>query len=342
MDSITQIVLGAAMGEAVGGRKLGNKAALWGAIAGTIPDLDVFISILYHPIEGALIHRGFSHSLLFPILFSPVFAWLTYILYKKRYEYKTWVYLFFFGIVTHPLLDIFTNYGTQLFWPASNRVSFDSVFVIDPLYTVPFMITVIVAISMKRTAKWRSTINWIGIVYSTFYLFWGLFAQYTVSKHTNEYFAQANIKVNRTIVSAMPLTTFYWAIIAEGDDNYYITYKSIFGEFKQSDLEVIPKNHQLLKELKWKENEKKYPEMLRFFSKGYYTLEKKENQYNFYDLRFGSASKLTNGVSKTPVYGFGLIVDNGIVDKTIRIKNRGALSQLNFGAYLNNVFAKDE
>ena len=67
MDSLTQIVLGAAVGEAVAGRKMGAKAALWGAIAGTIPDLDVFFTAFYHPIEGALVHRGFSHSILFLI-----------------------------------------------------------------------------------------------------------------------------------------------------------------------------------------------------------------------------------------------------------------------------------
>ena len=43
MDSITQIVLGAACGEAVLGKKIGNRALLFGAIGGTIPDLDVFV-----------------------------------------------------------------------------------------------------------------------------------------------------------------------------------------------------------------------------------------------------------------------------------------------------------
>ena len=41
MDSLTQIVLGASVGEAALGRKVGNRAMVWGAIAGTIPDLDV-------------------------------------------------------------------------------------------------------------------------------------------------------------------------------------------------------------------------------------------------------------------------------------------------------------
>jgi inner membrane protein len=342
MDSLTQIVLGAAVGEAVGGRKMGIKAAFWGAIAGTIPDLDVFFNGFYSPIEASLMHRGFSHSILFALLFSPVFAWLIHRLYKRKYEYKTWVLLFFFGIITHPFLDVFTNYGTSLLWPSPHRYSLDSVFVIDPLYTVPFLICVIIAISMKRTAKWRSIINWIGIVYSSLYLIWGLIAQYSVEKNVTGYFARSNVKVSRSIVSAMPATTFYWMILGENSENFYITYKSIFGDYKVSDLEIIPKQQSALDSLTWKSDEKHYPDLLKHISKGWYTLEKTEDGYHFYDLRFGNATKLTNGKSHAPVFGFGLIIDNGIVNKTTRISNRGALSELNFDVYWNNVFAKYE
>ncbi len=342
MDSLTQVVLGAAIGEAVGGRKMGIKAAFWGGIAGTIPDLDVFLTGFYHPIDGALIHRGFSHSILFAIAFSPLFAWILFRLYKRKYEFKTWWLLFFFGIITHPMLDTFTNYGTSLLWPNPVRLALDSVFVIDPLYTVPFLICVVVAICMKRTAKWRSRINWIGIVYSTLYLFWGLYAQHSVSKHTDEYFSKSGIKVNRTLVSAMPGTTFYWMIIGESNENYYVNYKSVFGSYKPEDLEIIPKNHHLLNEIKWKQGEEHYPEKLRFISNGYYTIMKEDNTYLFYDMRFGTATKLTNGKAKNPVFGFGLIVENGIVEKTERIRNRGAFSELNFDVYWNNVFAKYE
>lgn len=342
MDSLTQIVLGAAIGEAVGGRKMGIKAAFWGSVAGTIPDLDVFLNAFYHPIEAALVHRGFSHSILFALLFAPVFAWILFRLYKRKYEYKTWLLLFFFGIITHPLLDVFTNYGTSLLWPSPMRLSIDSVFVIDPLYTFPFLICVVLAICMKRTAKWRSRINWIGLVYSTLYLFWGVLAQHSVAKHTDEYFALSDVKVKRTIVTAMPATTFYWAIIGEGNSNYYVNYKSIYGKYHPEDLEIIPKNHHLLDELKWKKGEEHYTELLKFISKGFYTVEKKDSLYNFYDLRFGTATKLTGGKATVPVFGFGLIVDNGIVEKTERISNRGAISQLNFNAYWNYVFAKYE
>jgi len=70
MDSLTQIVLGSAVGEAVLGRKIGNKAILWGAIAGTIPDLDVLSKFFTDTVSALEIHRGLTHSLFFCILFS--------------------------------------------------------------------------------------------------------------------------------------------------------------------------------------------------------------------------------------------------------------------------------
>lgn len=120
----------------------------------------MFLRGFYHPIDAALIHRGFSHSLVFAILMGPLLGWLIHRLYKKRYEQKTWMWLFFLGIVTHPLLDIFTNYGTEFLWPFSLRITFNTVFVIDPLYTVPFMITLLVALFMKRDNPKRKNGIW--------------------------------------------------------------------------------------------------------------------------------------------------------------------------------------
>lgn len=65
MDSLTQIVLGAAVGEAVLGKKVGNKAMLYGAIAGTIPDLDVLARNFVDTVTATEWHRGFSHSIFF-------------------------------------------------------------------------------------------------------------------------------------------------------------------------------------------------------------------------------------------------------------------------------------
>ncbi len=51
MDSLTQAALGAAVGEAILGKKLGRKAAIAGAIVATIPDLDVLILPLFSDFE---------------------------------------------------------------------------------------------------------------------------------------------------------------------------------------------------------------------------------------------------------------------------------------------------
>lgn len=92
MDSITQAALGAAMGEAVLGKKMGNRALLIGGVAGTIPDLDVLSRLfLDNEVYGLLYHRGLTHSILFTLLAAPFFGWLAYRYYENRVYEKPWM-----------------------------------------------------------------------------------------------------------------------------------------------------------------------------------------------------------------------------------------------------------
>lgn len=86
MDSITQIVLGAAVAEACLGKKIGNKAMVWGAIAGTIPDLDVLSNIFMSPIDGLSFHIGPAHSAFNLLILSFVLAWLVHTIYQLPYH----------------------------------------------------------------------------------------------------------------------------------------------------------------------------------------------------------------------------------------------------------------
>ena len=169
MDSVTQIVLGAAVAQAVLGEKVGNKAMLYGAISGTIPDLDVLVKPFVDTVTALEWHRGFTHSILFSILFAPVFGWLVS-RWEKNASWKQWSWLFFFGFITHPLLDAHTTWGTQLFWPFDLRLAYKNIFVIDPLYTLPFLVFVILAMRRKRTDPKRKRYNTIGLLVSTTYL----------------------------------------------------------------------------------------------------------------------------------------------------------------------------
>ena len=171
MDSLTQIVLGAAVGEAVLGKKVGNKAMLYGAIAGTIPDLDVIARYFVDTVTATEWHRGFSHSILFSVLCAPLFGWMVWKLHSKAgASWKDWSWLFFWGLFTHPILDAFTTWGTQLFWPFDVRLAFQNIFVIDPLYTLPFLIFLVLSAFEKRTSINRGRYSRLGLIISSSYL----------------------------------------------------------------------------------------------------------------------------------------------------------------------------
>src|SRR5690606_22376453 len=142
-------VLGAAVGEAVLGKKIGNKAMLLGAIAGTIPDLDVIANYFTDTVSALEIHRGFTHSIVFAVVFGLLFGWLLS-LCDKRASLMEWWWFWFLCFVTHPLLDAHTTWVTQLFWPFDLRLAYKYIFVIDPLYTLPFLFFLLLAMFQKR------------------------------------------------------------------------------------------------------------------------------------------------------------------------------------------------
>ena len=125
MDSLTQIVLGAAVGEAVLGKKVGNRAMFYGAIAGTIPDLDVLSSFFVDTVTALEIHRGFTHSLLFCLIFAPIFGYLVSRIDSYK-SVKGWSMLFFWGLFTHPILDAHTSINA--YTPAHAAKIFSSSF----------------------------------------------------------------------------------------------------------------------------------------------------------------------------------------------------------------------
>jgi len=123
MDSLTQGLLGAATFAIVKNKEIGKKALLIGAIAGTIPDLDVFLAPLFNEIEFLTVHRSFSHSIVFATLLSLILGETFHWIYKRKYDRLKWNLAFFISIFTHSLLDWFTTYGTKLISPINDHNS---------------------------------------------------------------------------------------------------------------------------------------------------------------------------------------------------------------------------
>ena len=192
MDSLTQIVLGASVAEASLGKKIGNKAIVLGAIAGTIPDLDIVLKFFVDDLTASVMHRGFSHSLIFPFIAAPILAWILKKIYYKCSDvsFYDWLKMFFLAIITHPLLDAQTTWGTQLFWPFEWRVAIENIFIIDFIYTLPFLTFLILTSFQDRLSKKRRLYNSLGLIISSAYLlitlsFKGI-AHYNIAKALEE------------------------------------------------------------------------------------------------------------------------------------------------------------
>jgi inner membrane protein len=357
MDSLTQIILGAACGEVVAGKKLGNRAMLWGGIGGTIPDLDVFATFFTDEITATAFHRGFMHSFLFAALAPWLLAWLTLRFYgggvyqRPAYKavaalvwlllfagaafginsipvlisgsvswyilvptlalggwfvwklwqdywrsdlntvaapYRTWVALFFWSIFTHPVLDCFTSWGTQIWQPFSDmRVQWCTVSVVDPLCSVPFMLALIVASWYARGNRMRAVWNYVGLVWFCGYLcIYTVWHKMQVNDIFKESLAARHISWSRIYTNPTILNNIVWSGVAEGDTAYY------FGQYGFNDrtraftkISTIPKNHNLLAAVP---PDSKAGYFLRWFSDGYYSVQPyRGDTLQVNDLRFG-------------------------------------------------------
>lgn len=335
MDSVTQFVLGASVGEAVAGKRAGNWAMLWGGICGTIPDLDVLMRFFYDEITMIGVHRGFSHSILFAFLIAPLLAFIQFKIHKKQEaNYKDWLLLSFLAVVTHPILDAFTVYGTQLFQPFSDYpVAFNSIFIIDLFYTLPFIIGLIIILFFNRHSKKRRLINNIVLVFTTFYLLLGLISKYSADEVFEDNFEKYKLEVINDFSSPSPLNIILWnsIFVAENDTAYVAVYSHLDSD-KNVKFEKIARNTHLIQDNLNDEVIKK----LMWFSRGLYTVIEDQGELYFIDLRF-SRSDFYISQTGSFIFKFRLIYDGDKVVNIGRERPKFDLSKQTFIDLYNRV-----
>ena len=361
MDSLTQITLGAAVGEIILGKKIGNRAMLWGAVGGTIPDLDVITGVFLTPIQELAAHRGLSHSIVFSVLGALLFGWMIHALYQSKYHrylaflgwfllpagivyfisrifdnasfgfmssiivgiiligavfllfrkyfvrqielpdatLKDWQWLMFWALLTHPLLDCFTTYGTQLFQPFSDyRVAFNTVAVADIFYTTPFLLCIILVSYFSRNKMIRRKLAWTGLAISSFYLMLCVANKYRVNQIWTDTLDSDQVTYSRYMTSPSILTNFLWTCIAETEDGYLTGQYSIFDSNRKIQYEFVPRNELGIK----LPDEDPTFECLRWFSNGYYSVTEHPSGIQFNDLRFGSM--MVDGTKRHYIFNF--------------------------------------
>jgi inner membrane protein len=270
MDSLTQIALGAAVGTAVMGRRVGARAALWGALCGTLPDLDVLLSY-GDPVRDFTFHRAESHALFWLTLVSPPLALLIHRLSGAvAGHYRGWLALVWLVLVTHALLDAFTVYGTQLLLPFSDYpVGLGSIFIIDPLYTLPLLTGTALALAWRVRAPQRSAIaNSCGIALSSAYLLWSVAAQQHVEGVVHRALAATPLAAGRMLVTPAPFTTLLWRVVVMDPDAYHEGMVSLF-DGPGVVLTAHASDPALLHGLR----DEWHVQRLAWFSKGFYSIE---------------------------------------------------------------------
>ncbi|MFC1884680.1 metal-dependent hydrolase [Thermodesulfobacteriota bacterium] len=284
MDSLTQLTFGAACGEAVLGQKVGRKALVWGAVLGTLPDLDVFIP-LGGPVDDFVYHRGFSHSLILLALLSPIIAWLISKIHSDtKRHYHGWVLLTFLVLETSAILDLLTIYGTQIFWPFDTMpIAVPVLFIIDPLFTLPILSGVLAVLVLKRHNSLGHRLNTFGLFLSLAYLVWAFAASEFVEHRVAEKLARQEVSYSRFISSPAPFTTFLWRVVGIQKDRYFETYFSLFDGETPLFVDFYQRNLALMVGIE------EHPPVVKLkrFTRGYYAFSTVDEYVAMTDLRMG-------------------------------------------------------
>ena len=307
MDTLSHIVLGACMGEALLGKKIGKKAMLWGALANNFPDVDVFFTPLFHPVDALFIHRGITHSFLFLILIAPLFAWLFSKWYKtSSTTFGDWTLFFFLTFMAHPLLDSCTVYGTGVFEPLSHfRLQFTALFIVEPLYTLPLLIAFILLLILKRDSVKRKFWMKFGLISSTLYLSLAICNKIYIGKIFSDSMTKQNIHFTDYYTSPTPLNNILWNVVAKDSSGLWIGYYSHLDKTKDIRFSFIPRNDSLALNI----FDNHVVQRLIRFSDGYYCFTMKDGELRLNDLRFAFAGEF-DGTTNNFVFSFGLKKDD--------------------------------
>ena len=281
MDSVTQLVLGASVAAVCVPAQHRRRALVLGAALGTLPDLDVIIDY-GNAVANFTLHRGFSHSLLVLVPFAAL-LWLILRRYYTpvRETPRPWFWAILLALITHPLLDAHTAYGTQLFWPlAVTPTMWSTLFIIDPLYTLPLLVAVIVVLLAPIRASAKTALK-TGLIVSCLYLSWSWVAKLVVTSVVAERFEMAGEQL-KVFTTPTPFNTLMWRIVVMEPDSYQEGYYHFLRRDSMS-FSRIDRGQMLFEQVKHVPD----VQQLEWFADSFNRADVIEEQLVITDLRMG-------------------------------------------------------
>lgn len=287
MDSLTQIALGGAVAGLIAPARDRRAALAVGAVLGTLPDLDVIPLSLFgaDAITFVSWHRGLSHSL--PVL--AVGGWLVWLLLRRAWKPVReapirWLWAIESALLTHPLLDAFTVYGTQLFWPwPGSPVMGASIFIIDPAYTLPLLAACLAAWWLRER---RSATLWLlaGVSLSTAYLGWSLAAKAIVERAAQRTLIVEGLQDAPRFSVPTPFNTLLWRVVVMTPDGFLEGERSLVADRGAMNFRRYASYRTALEAVS------KFPSVQRldWFTQGFLKAEQRDGRLVLSDLRMGA------------------------------------------------------
>ncbi|NNE56100.1 MAG: metal-dependent hydrolase [Flavobacteriales bacterium] len=296
MDSVTQAVLGAAVGHTIAGRVLGKKALGVGAILGTLPDLDVIFVPLYDPVQQLAVHRGLSHSLLFCVLLSLFLALIFSRKWTTQMSFSRSFMMTFACLITHVLLDACTSYGTLLLAPFSQkRVAWDLISIVDPVYTLPMLVGMIIGL-------WKS--NYLRVSVLTGLVLSHAFLALTIANKdkVDQIFKQGaeseEIEYERMVTLPTGPGNILWYSVMQSADSLTI------GEYSLWDSDNLPRFRSYARktDLLQRVDDRNMVETMIWFSDGFFVMREHGNALRLYNLKCDMTGEADQGEAPTKFF----------------------------------------
>ncbi|MBL0029720.1 MAG: metal-dependent hydrolase [Rhodanobacteraceae bacterium] len=287
MDSLSQIVLGAACVAGVAPARERRRALVFGAVLGTLPDLDVLpLLAVSDPVMFMTWHRTLTHSLfVLPVLGLLLWWWA-----RRRWSWSgadrgRWLVGFQLALITHPLLDAHTVYGTQLFWPLTTPpVMWSTVFIIDPLYTIPLLVACGCAWRWRGSAGSGRALG-IGLLLSSAYLGWGWIAKHRIEAALQPMLVRLGLESAPLLSVPTPFNSLGWRVVLMQHDGYFEGFASALYPDRPITLRFHPQDPEFARRFA------RLPSVQRmdWFTHGFVAIEQRATSAVLTDLRMGMA-----------------------------------------------------
>lgn len=287
MDSITQAALGAALARVSLPSSVPLKPLLIaGAVLGTLPDLDLLISPWQSDVDIFIKHRGATHSLIVLPLVALLATGLLarFVMPFKEVQFWRLYWTCALVLMTHPLLDVLTTYGTQLLWPLDKTpFALSAIFIVDPVYTLPLLLAVLVG-------KRRQKIIGYTLAGTSIYLVLAILLQASMETRLKSQVADAppmTGDLQITMALNTPLNILFWRGLYITDDGYAVQHRYIWQNWSQDSWLVFPNSegHDSVKTAL--ADHPQFAPLAKFSHQAYH-LRREGNQWVYADLRMGA------------------------------------------------------